>query len=172
MEEVRYHLNQIQLRYGTATEKAQVRLDRTKYAASNQVEDEEAHQLAALTSMPLGDEQHHAGEIVVTSFDPKIKSNETNVESKPVLSLFQTFSLIVFESFIFLFQVQESDELEEEIKSRAITEITTTKTIKDEHLNEAHIVDLLNNEYSLEEIIYQLARILFSQSLSQGNIKC
>ena len=40
--------------------------------------------------------------------------------------------------------------------------------VKDEHLNEAHIVDILSNEYSLEEILYQLARILFSQSLSQG----
>ena len=40
--------------------------------------------------------------------------------------------------------------------------------IKEEHLDEAHIVELLSNEYSLEEIIYQLARILFSQSLSQG----
>lgn len=61
------------------------------------------------------------------------------------------------------------DELEEEIKTRAAI-TTASKSIKDEHLNEAHIVDLLNNEYSLEEIIYQLARILFSQSLSQGMI--
>ena len=45
---------------------------------------------------------------------------------------------------------------------------TAVFDVKDEHLNEAHIVDILSNEYSLEEILYQLARILFSQSLSQG----
>lgn len=33
---------------------------------------------------------------------------------------------------------------------------------------EQQLAQLINNEYSLEEIIYQLARILFSQSLHQG----
>jgi len=47
---------------------------------------------------------------------------------------------------------------------------TSATGVKEEHLNEAHIVDILSNEYSLEEILYQLARILFSQSLSQGNL--
>jgi hypothetical protein len=45
---------------------------------------------------------------------------------------------------------------------------TLATGVKEEHLNEANIVDILSNEYSLEEILYQLARILFSQSLSQG----
>lgn len=60
-------------------------------------------------------------------------------------------------------QEQGQDRLEEEIKSRDVM-----TNVKEEHFDEAHIVDLLSNEYSLEEIIYQLARILFSQSLSQG----
>jgi hypothetical protein len=47
---------------------------------------------------------------------------------------------------------------------------TLATGVKEEHLNEANIVDILSNEYSLEEILYQLARILFSQSLSQGII--
>lgn len=45
---------------------------------------------------------------------------------------------------------------------------TLATGVKEEHLNEANLVDILSNEYSLEEILYQLARILFSQSLSQG----
>lgn len=47
---------------------------------------------------------------------------------------------------------------------------TLATGVKEEHWNEANIVDILSNEYSLEEILYQLARILFSQSLSQGII--
>lgn len=91
MEEVRYNLHQIQLRYGTVTEKAESRLDRAKYAA-NQVEDgdEESRQLSALTTVnqavPSGDDKHHAGEIVVTSFSPQNKSESQLVSSKPVIS--------------------------------------------------------------------------------------
>lgn len=89
MEEVRYNLHQIQLRYGTVTEKAESRLDRTKYVA-NQVEDgdEESRQLSALMTVnqavPSGEEKHHAGEIVVTSFSPQNKSESELVSSKPV----------------------------------------------------------------------------------------
>jgi len=44
------------------------------------------------------------------------------------------------------------------------------KQKKEEVEEEQQLAQLINNEYSLEEIIYQLARILFSHSLHQvGN---
>jgi len=52
--------------------------------------------------------------------------------------------------------------LEEEIKSGAVVDAQEAMA------QELQLAELLSNEYSLEEIIYQLARILFSQSLSQG----
>ena len=64
--------------------------------------------------------------------------------------------------FLFLYSLQK-DRLEEEIKYRASADV------REELLEEMQLVDLLSNEYSLEEIIYQLARILFSQSLSRGS---
>ncbi len=57
---------------------------------------------------------------------------------------------------------QDEDRLEEEIKSGAVAESQEAMA------QELQLAELLSNEYSLEEIIYQLARILFSQSLSQG----
>ena len=57
---------------------------------------------------------------------------------------------------------QDEDRLEEEIKSGAVVDAQEAMA------QELQLAELLSNEYSLEEIIYQLARILFSQSLSQG----
>ena len=48
------------------------------------------------------------------------------------------------------------------------TKSKTAETKKDESEEEQQLAQLISNEYSLEEIIYQLARILFSQSLHQG----
>ena len=56
---------------------------------------------------------------------------------------------------------QDEDRLEEEIKSGAVVDAQEAMA------QELQLAELLSNEYSLEEIIYQLARILFSQSLSQ-----
>ena len=65
----------------------------------------------------------------------------------------------------FLFDGQK--ELE---KSQVVddTKSTTVETKKEEVEEEQQLAQLINNEYSLEEIIYQLARILFSHSLHQG----
>lgn len=90
------------------------------------------------------DHEKPHGEIVVSSFDPK------KVEQiKPVDTITDT-----------------ETELVEEIKSKPVE---TDKDGNDDG-EEHQLAELINNEYSLEEIIYQLARILFSQSLHQvGN---
>lgn len=61
-----------------------------------------------------------------------------------------------------LYLLLYQDRLEEEIKSRAAV------NAQEELSEEIQLAELLSNEYSLEEIIYQLARILFSQSLTKG----
>jgi hypothetical protein len=39
----------------------------------------------------------------------------------------------------------------------------------EELLEKLRLEDLLYNEYSLEEVIYQLAKLMFTQSLTIGN---
>lgn len=85
----------------------------------------------------------HQGEIVVTSYrDTNNKSVDGHPPAQPLK--------------------QDEDRLEEEIKSGAVAESQEAMA------QELQLAELLSNEYSLEEIIYQLARILFSQSLSQA----
>lgn len=83
MEEVRYDLHQIQLRYGTVTDKSDVVVsDRTKSiqkdVAEETTSDDESRQLSELAHKvdpPLEqNEKQHAGEIVVTAYEPKNKS--------------------------------------------------------------------------------------------------
>ena len=84
MEEVRYDLRQIQMRYGTIGEKASYEVpsnDRTKYVPSKgEEQDDEIRQLSELTTTnkvavaALEGEKPHGGEIVVTSYRPKNKS--------------------------------------------------------------------------------------------------
>lgn len=171
MEEVRYDLHQIQLRYGTVTDKTDVVSDKaTKHIPKEEEEeedDDESRQLSELARVnklaPLEmNEKPHAGQIVVTTYDPKNKSKN---EYTPVCLISGSLhSYTINLSFVTWIQLKEQDRLEQEIKSKGIA----ANQVKEEHFDETHIVDLLNNEYSLEEIIYQLARILFSQSLSQG----
>jgi len=97
---------------------------------------------------PAGDkvEQHGKshGEIVVTSFEPKKAEAIKPVNTVP--------------------EAEKIPKAVDETKSK------TAETKKDESEEEQQLAQLISNEYSLEEIIYQLARILFSQSLHQvGN---
>lgn len=76
MEEVRYDLHQIQLRYGTVTDKTDVTADRTKYIPKTEENDDESRQLSELMEVDKivaleGERPAHEGEIVVTSYDPK-----------------------------------------------------------------------------------------------------
>ena len=52
------------------------------------------------------------------------------------------------------------DHSTEDKKAKAVLEIKESDDLP--------LAELLNNEFTLEEIIYQLARILFTQSLNQG----
>ncbi|KAI9557268.1 hypothetical protein GHT06_017091 [Daphnia sinensis] len=145
MQQVQHDLHQIQLRYGTNADKTSTTVspENTKKIPNENEEDNESQQLTELLTpsnkaLSVEGQKSHKGEIVVTSYDPVPKASN---EPK-----------------------DESGRLENEIKTRG----TTSSSSKEEHLNEAHIVDILSNQYTLEEILYQLARILFSQSLSQA----
>lgn len=145
MEQVQHDLHQIRLRYGTNADKTAptVPPENTKNIPNENEEDNESQQLTELLApsnkaLSAEGQKSHKGEIVVTSYGPVPKSSNEPKE--------------------------ETGRLEDEIKTRG----TSPSNTKEEHLNEAHIVDLLSNQYTLEEILYQLARILFSQSLSQA----
>lgn len=179
LEEVRYDLHQMKLRFGDGVEAMVLTADANEKALPSKtqhyttvdddideqvelgepvVEIQTAPPKVVSTSAPSADnkvEQQHVqqhvidhekphGEIVVSSFDPK------KVEQiKPVDTITDT-----------------ETELVEEIKSKPVE---TDKDGNDDG-EEHQLAELINNEYSLEEIIYQLARILFSQSLHQvGN---
>ncbi len=89
MEEVRYDLHQIQMRYGTAAEKVSSEVmsasDRTKYnPPKEEDQDDESRQLSELAAKNkvgavLEGEKPHEGEIVVTSYRPKNKSQDEPV---------------------------------------------------------------------------------------------
>ncbi|XP_046639907.1 uncharacterized protein LOC124321033 [Daphnia pulicaria] len=157
MEQVRYDLQRIQFRYGTDDNKAtspEVLSETTKYLTKEDEEDTESRQLSELVAPPANKvakiDKPHEGEIVVTSYRLNPKSAIEPVHQVPTTVTVQ--------------KDEESNQLKDEIKMRG----TLATGVKEEHLNEANIVDILSNEYSLEEILYQLARILFSQSLSQA----
>ncbi|EFX74242.1 hypothetical protein DAPPUDRAFT_252076 [Daphnia pulex] len=157
MEQVRYDLQRIQFRYGSDDNNAanpEVLSETTKYLTKEDEEDPESRQLSELVAPPANKvaeiEKPHEGEIVVTSYRLNPKSAIEPVHQVPTTVTVQ--------------KDEESNQLKDEIKMRG----TLATGVKEEHLNEANIVDILSNEYSLEEILYQLARILFSQSLSQA----
>lgn len=56
----------------------------------------------------------------------------------------------------------QEDRLEEEIK------FTAAADAREELAEDMQLADLLANEYSLEEVISQLVKIIFSQSHSTG----
>jgi len=47
---------------------------------------------------------------------------------------------------------------------------TTTRKENNDPVSRLNLADLLYTEYSLEEVIYQLAKAMFTQSLSQGKV--
>jgi len=176
LEEVRYDLHQMKMRFGDGLEPAEGN-DKTRaskaqhYTVHDSDKEDQVDEIVieiqtdappkvAAHSVPLVDkkaeqqqqvQQQHVdterphGEIIVSSFD----ATEAE-QSKPVDSIAKE---------------TESSELMDEIKSKP------AEIIKKDGGGEEHqVAELINNEYSLEEIIYQLARILFTQSLHQvGN---
>lgn len=54
----------------------------------------------------------------------------------------------------------------------SVARVTPSMTEDDyqELLERLRMADFLYTEYSLEEVIYQLAKVMFSQSLVRGNI--
>ncbi|XP_059351174.1 uncharacterized protein LOC130687478 isoform X2 [Daphnia carinata] len=143
MDQVQHDLHQIRLRYGTNVDKTAPTAppENTKNIPNDNEEDNESQQLTELLK-PSNKALSAEGQ---KSHKGEIVVTSYGPASKPSN------------------EPLETGRVQDETKTRG----TTPSNTKEEHLNEAHIVDLLSNQYTLEEILYQLARILFSQSLSQ-----
>lgn len=103
MEEVRYDLHQIQLRYGTVTDKT-VSDKTAKFIQKEEENDDESHQLSELAHVnklaPLEiNGKPHEGEIVVTTYDPKNKSkNEYTPVCSIYMQLWYTIKQLIFQT--------------------------------------------------------------------------
>lgn len=108
------------------------------------------------------------------------------IEEKLASNVRCIFDETLFETNRFVFQMQFGDKSEYEKKFRKnFLEALNNKKQKveemeekqkrtesddyDELLDRLKGADQLYNDYSLEEVIYQLAKLMFSQSLSQGS---